>query len=57
MARRLVSEGLLPEDDVRKAMADSAQQKVPLGAWLLDRNLGRERPVDPGAVARSSACR
>ena len=39
MARRLVSEGLLPEDDVRKAMADSAQQKVPLGVWLLNHNL------------------
>ncbi|MGN6705938.1 MAG: type IV-A pilus assembly ATPase PilB [Rhodanobacter sp.] len=39
MARRLVSEGLLPEDDVRKAMVDSTQHKVPLGAWLLDRNL------------------
>ena len=39
MARRLVSEGLLPEEDARKAMSDSAQHKVPLGAWLLDRNL------------------
>ncbi|TAM41374.1 MAG: type IV-A pilus assembly ATPase PilB [Rhodanobacter sp.] len=39
MARRLVSEGLLPEDDVRKAMVDSAQRKLPLGAWLLEQNL------------------
>ena len=39
MARRLVSEGLLPEDDVRKAMVDSTQRKVSLGAWLLDHNL------------------
>ncbi|MGN6655436.1 MAG: type IV-A pilus assembly ATPase PilB [Rhodanobacter sp.] len=39
MARRLVSEGLLPEDDVRKAMVDSAQHKTTLGAWLLDHNL------------------
>src|SRR5574337_1325298 len=39
IARRLVTEGLLPEDDIRKAMADSAQQKVSLGAWLLDRSL------------------
>ncbi|MGB3460632.1 MAG: type IV-A pilus assembly ATPase PilB [Rhodanobacter lindaniclasticus] len=39
MARRLVSEGLLPEDDARKAMVDSAQHKMTLGAWLLDRNL------------------
>ena len=39
MARRLVSEGVLPEADVRKAVADSAQQKVSLAAWLLDHGL------------------
>ncbi|MCW0202485.1 MAG: type IV-A pilus assembly ATPase PilB [Rhodanobacter thiooxydans] len=39
MARRLVSEGVMPEDVVRKAMADSSQQKATLGAWLLDHNL------------------
>ncbi|HEY0197172.1 MAG TPA: type IV-A pilus assembly ATPase PilB [Rhodanobacter sp.] len=39
MARRLVSEGVLPETDVRKAMADSGQQKVTLAAWMLDNNL------------------
>jgi len=39
MARRLVSEGVLPEADVRKAMADSGQNKVTLAAWLLDHNL------------------
>ncbi len=39
MARRLVSEGVLPEADVRKAMVDSAQHKVTLAAWMLDRNL------------------
>ena len=39
MARRLVSEGVLPEADVRKAVADSAQQKTSLAAWLLDHNL------------------
>ncbi len=39
MARRLVSEGVMPEDVVRKAMADSGQQKATLGAWLLDHNL------------------
>ena len=47
MARRLVSDGLLPEDDVRKAMVDSAQHKMPLGAWLADRNL-----VDNGQLTR-----
>jgi type IV pilus assembly protein PilB len=39
MARRLVSEGVLPETDVRKAMADSGQQKMTLAAWMLDHNL------------------
>ena len=39
IARRLVSEGLLPEADVRKAMADCSQQKIWLGTWLLDRSL------------------
>jgi type IV pilus assembly protein PilB len=33
MARRLVSEGVLPEADVRKAMADCGQQKASLGGW------------------------
>jgi type IV pilus assembly protein PilB len=39
MARRLVSEDVLPEADVRKAMADSAQHKTALAGWLLDHNL------------------
>jgi type IV pilus assembly protein PilB len=39
MARRLVSEGVMAEDVVRKAMADSGQQKAALGTWLLDHGL------------------
>jgi type IV pilus assembly protein PilB len=39
MARRLVSEGLLPEADVRKAVLESSQQKKTLSAWLLDQGL------------------
>ncbi|MBT2118820.1 type IV-A pilus assembly ATPase PilB [Dyella sp. LX-66] len=39
MARRLVSEGVLPEPDVRKAVLDSAQAKTTLTAWLLDHGL------------------
>ncbi|MGY3039689.1 type IV pilus assembly protein PilB [Rhodanobacter sp. TND4EL1] len=39
MARRLVSEGVMAEDVVRKAMADSGQQKATFGTWLLDHNL------------------
>ncbi len=47
MARRLVSEGVLPEADVRKAMLDSAQHKVTLAAWMLDQNL-----VDSGQLTQ-----
>lgn len=39
LARRLVSEGLLPEADVRKAVIESGQQKKTLTAWLLDQAL------------------
>ncbi|HUA80056.1 MAG TPA: type IV-A pilus assembly ATPase PilB [Dyella sp.] len=39
LARRLVSEGLLPEADVRKAVAESNQQKKTLTGWLLDQGL------------------
>ncbi|TBR40149.1 MULTISPECIES: type IV-A pilus assembly ATPase PilB [Dyella] len=39
MARRLVSDGVLPEADVRKAVTDSTQNKTSLMAWLLDNNL------------------
>lgn len=39
MARRLVSDGVLPEADVRKAVVDSAQHKTTLAAWLLDNSL------------------
>jgi len=47
MARRLVSEGLMPESDVRQAVADSGQQKATLTHWLLDRKL-----VDSMALTR-----
>jgi len=47
MARRLVSEGALPEDVARKAIADSSQRKVTLATWLLDNGL-----VDGAALAR-----
>ena len=39
MARRLVSEGVLPEVDIRQAMADAARQKVTLTSWLLSNRL------------------
>ncbi len=47
MARRLVSEGVMPEDVVRKAMADSNQSKSTLTTWLLEHNL-----VDGAELAR-----
>lgn len=39
LARRLVSEDVLPEADVRRAVAESTQSKTSLTAWLLDNNL------------------
>ena len=39
MARRLVSEGVLPEADARKAVVDCGQNKKTLTAWLLEQNL------------------
>jgi type IV pilus assembly protein PilB len=47
MARRLVSEGVLPEDEVRKAIVDSGQKKVTLTTWLLDHT-----SVDGGDLTR-----
>jgi type IV pilus assembly protein PilB len=47
MARRLVSEGVLPEPDVRKAVIDSAQHKTTLTSWLLDNGL-----VDSGRLTQ-----
>ncbi|WP_354013964.1 type IV-A pilus assembly ATPase PilB [Dyella japonica] len=39
LARRLVSEDVLPETDVRRAVAESTQGKASLASWLLDNNL------------------
>jgi type IV pilus assembly protein PilB len=50
MARRLVSEGILPEADVRKAVLDSTQQKASLAMWLLDRGL-----VDSALLTRAAS--
>ena len=38
LARRLVTEGLLPEADARLAVQESTQQRVTLTSWLLDKN-------------------
>jgi type IV pilus assembly protein PilB len=39
MARRLVTEGVVPEADVRKAVQDAAEKRVSLSSWLVDHNL------------------
>jgi type IV pilus assembly protein PilB len=39
MARRLVSEGVLPEADVRQAVLSAAEKKSSLLAWLVDRGM------------------
>jgi type IV pilus assembly protein PilB len=50
MARRLVADGVMAEEVVRKALVDSAQQKASLGTWLLDKNL-----VDGAELTRVSS--
>jgi type IV pilus assembly protein PilB len=39
MARRLVTEAVMAEADVRKAVQDAADKRVSLAAWLVDQNL------------------
>ena len=39
MARRLVSEGVVPEADVRKAVTESTHAKATLASWLLDHQM------------------
>ncbi len=39
IARRLVTQGVLAENEARKAVEDAAQAKIPLGAWLIDHSL------------------
>ncbi|SEW01883.1 type IV-A pilus assembly ATPase PilB [Luteibacter sp. 329MFSha] len=39
MARRLVTENVLAEADVRKAVQDAAEKRVSLSSWLVDHNL------------------
>ncbi|MBX3692096.1 MAG: type IV-A pilus assembly ATPase PilB [Dokdonella sp.] len=39
VSRRLVAEGLLGEQDARKAVEDAGKQKIPIGAWLTENGL------------------
>jgi len=45
IARRLVAEGALAENDARKAVDDAVRQKIPLGAWLIENSLVSSRQV------------
>jgi type IV pilus assembly protein PilB len=50
ISRRLVAEGLLGENDARKAIDDAAKQKIPIGAWLAENGL-----VSTAQIALASA--
>ena len=39
MARRLVFDGILPEADARRAVQESAKQRVPLATWLVEHGM------------------
>jgi type IV pilus assembly protein PilB len=45
IAKRLVAEGLLGENDARKAAEDAARQKIPIGAWLTENGLVSSRQI------------
>ncbi len=45
LARRLVAQGALGEVEARKAVADAANQKIPLGTWLTENALADSRHV------------
>ncbi|HEY6941814.1 type IV-A pilus assembly ATPase PilB [Dokdonella sp.] len=45
IARRLVSEGILAENDARKAVEDAAKAKIPIGAWLVENGLAQSRQI------------
>jgi type IV pilus assembly protein PilB len=50
ISRRLVAEGLLGENDARKAIEDASKQKIPIGAWLSENGL-----VSSAQIALASA--
>ena len=45
IARRLVGESLLEENDARKAVEDAARQKIPIGAYLIEHGLASSANV------------
>ena len=50
ISRRLVAEGLLGENEARKAIEDANKQKIPIGAWLSENGL-----VSSAQIALASA--
>ena len=50
ISRRLVAEGVLGENDARKAIEDASKQKIPIGAWLAENGL-----VSSAQIALASA--
>ncbi len=50
ISRRLVAEGLLGENEARKAIEDATKQKIPIGAWLSENGL-----VSSAQIALASA--
>ncbi len=51
VARRLVMEGTLPEDEVRRAVEASAKAKQPLGSFLVQNGIARSEAVAAAASA------
>jgi type IV pilus assembly protein PilB len=45
IAKRLVVEGALAENDARKAVDEASRQKIPIGAWLIENSLATSRQV------------
>ena len=45
IARRLATEGLLSEDDARRAVDDSTRQKIPIGSFLVQNGLASASSV------------
>jgi type IV pilus assembly protein PilB len=51
IARRLVNDGVLAEQDARKAADEAARQKMPIGAWLIENALVSGKQVTVASSA------
>ncbi len=50
IARRLVADGVLGENEARKAAEEAARQRIPIGPWLIEHGL-----VGSGLVAQATS--